>query len=118
MATTTVPVTDDLRACCSPLTSGGLDPAAAERLARVFKALADPTRVRLVSLITAHADAEVCVCELTGPVGLSQPTVSHHLKQLVDAGLLAREHRGRWSYYRLVDGALETLADVLAAHRG
>lgn len=99
--------------CCHPLTEGALDAAEAERLARVFKALGDRTRVRLLSLIAAQEGAEACVCDLTGPVGLSQPTVSHHLKQLVDVGLLRREQRGRWSYYRVVDDALERAADAL-----
>ena len=115
MTTTVLPLIDDLDACCSPVTGGVLDQAAAERLAHIFKALGDPTRVRLVSLIAAHENAEACVCDLTEPAGLSQPTVSHHLKQLVDAGLLAREQRGRWSYYRVVDGALESLAQTLSA---
>jgi ArsR family transcriptional regulator len=104
---------DELAACCSPVTGGVLDAASAERLAHVFKALSDPTRVRLVSLIAAHEGAEACVCELTDPVGLSQPTVSHHLKQLVDAGLLEREQRGRWAYYRVVDQTLIALAGAL-----
>jgi ArsR family transcriptional regulator len=113
MATTVLPVIDDLAACCRPVTGGVLDVPTAERLARIFKALGDPTRVRLLSLIAAHEDAEACVCDLTDPVGLSQPTVSHHLKQLVDAGLITREVRGRWSYYRVVDGALDNLASAL-----
>lgn len=103
----------DFAACCSPVTGGVLDQSDAERLAHVFKALGDPTRVRLLSLIAAHEGAEACVCELTTPVGLSQPTVSHHLKQLVDAGLLSREQRGKWSYYRVVDATLSVLADTL-----
>ncbi len=115
MPAAVLPLVDDVAACCSPVTGGVLDPAAAERLARIFKALGDPTRVRLVSLIAAHTDAEACVCDLTDPVGLSQPTVSHHLKQLVDAGLLTREQRGRWSFYRVVDGALDSLAGALRA---
>jgi ArsR family transcriptional regulator, arsenate/arsenite/antimonite-responsive transcriptional repressor len=102
----------DLATCCSPVTGGVLDQAAAERLAHIFKALGDPTRVRLLSLIASHADAEACVCELTAPVNLSQPTVSHHLKQLVDAGLLTREQRGKWAYYRVVDDTLSVLADT------
>lgn len=113
MPFTTLPTLDDLAACCSPLTSGVLDRETAERLARVFKALGDPTRVRLLSLIAAHADHEACVCDLTDPVGLSQPTVSHHLRRLVDAGLITREQRGRWSYYRVVRPALDTLAETL-----
>ncbi len=104
----------DLATCCSPITGEVLETAAAQRLAGVLKALAEPTRLRLVSLIAAHDDAEACVCDLTDPVGLTQPTVSHHLKILVDAGLLEREQRGKWAYYRLVPGALDALAGMLA----
>lgn len=112
---TSLPVLDpDLAACCSPVTGAVLAPAEAEHLARVFKALGDPTRVRLVSLIAAHDTGEACVCDLTDPVGLSQPTVSHHLKQLVDAGLLTREQRGRWAYYRVVPATLDSLAAALS----
>ncbi|MFT4029566.1 MAG: metalloregulator ArsR/SmtB family transcription factor [Protaetiibacter sp.] len=103
----------DAGACCATVTGGVLDAADAERIARVFKALGDPARVRLLSLIAASPDAELCVCDLTEPVGLSQPTVSHHMKQLVDAGLATREQRGKWAYYRVVDGALETAARTL-----
>lgn len=103
---------EDLEACCRPITGGVLDAMAAERLAGVLKALAEPTRLRLVSLIAAHEDAEACVCDLTAPVGLSQPTVSHHLKILVEAGLLERTQRGKWAYYRLVPAALDALAGV------
>jgi ArsR family transcriptional regulator, arsenate/arsenite/antimonite-responsive transcriptional repressor len=95
------------------VTGGVLAIDAAEQLARVFKALGDPTRVRLLSLIAAHADAEACVCDLTDPVGLSQPTVSHHLKQLVEAGLITRQQRGKWAYYRVAHTALDALADTL-----
>lgn len=112
---TALPLLETSPPCCSPLTGGVMDTAEAERLARIFKALGDPTRVRLVSLISAHADGEACVCDLTDPVGLSQPTVSHHLKQLVDAGLLTREQRGRWAYYRVVTSALDALAGALRA---
>jgi ArsR family transcriptional regulator len=104
----------ELAACCSPITGGVLDPAAAERLAGVLKALGEPTRLRLVSLIAAHEGAEACVCDLTDPIGLSQPTVSHHLKVLSEAGLIEREQRGKWAYYRLVPGALDALAGMLA----
>jgi ArsR family transcriptional regulator, arsenate/arsenite/antimonite-responsive transcriptional repressor len=104
---------DDLSACCSPVTSGVVDVPTAERLARVFKALGDPSRVRLVSLIAAQGSDGACVCELTEPLALSQPTVSHHLKQLVDAGLVTREQRGKWAYYRVVDTALSALAGAL-----
>src|SRR3954447_2795194 len=95
------------------MTGDVLDGAAAEALARVFKALGGPPRVRLLSLIAAHHGGEACVCDLTEPVGLSQPTVSHHLKQLVEAGLITREQRGKWAYYRVVQPALDALADSL-----
>jgi ArsR family transcriptional regulator len=108
-----LPLLDDFAACCSPVTKGVLDVDQAERLAAIFKALSDPTRVRLLSMIAAHEHGEACVCDLTEPVGLSQPTVSHHLKQLVLAGLITREQRGKWAYYRVVDSALGTLADTL-----
>lgn len=114
MVTFSLPLLDDVSLCCTPVTAGVVGPAEAARLARIFKALGDPTRVRLLSLIAAQGDGEACVCELTEPVGLSQPTVSHHLKQLVDAGLLTREQRGRWSYYRVVPAALKSLAGALA----
>lgn len=103
-----------IAACCSPLTGGVLDHDSAEQLARVFKALGDPTRVRLVSLIAASDDAEACICDLTEPVGLSQPTVSHHMKLLVDAGLVTREQRGKWAYYALTPGAFEQLRNALS----
>ena len=109
----TLPLSD-LVSCCSPATGVVIDMVSAERLAGVLKALAEPTRLRLVSLIAAHdADGRVCVCDLTGPVGLSQPTVSHHLKVLVDAGLITREQRGKWAYYSMVPGALGAVADAL-----
>lgn len=98
---------------CSPLTGGVLEAEAAAQLARMFKALSDPTRVRLLSIIAAQTGAEACVCDLTEPVGLSQPTVSHHMKQLVDAGLVTREQRGKWAYYALVPQTLTTLSKVL-----
>ena len=101
--------------CCSPVVRDVIQPAEAETLASGFKALADPTRLRLISLVAAHEDAEACVCDLTDPVGLSQPTVSHHLKILVDAGILSREQRGKWAYYRLVPGALDALAALITS---
>jgi ArsR family transcriptional regulator, arsenate/arsenite/antimonite-responsive transcriptional repressor len=104
----------DLAACCAQVTGGVLEVAAAERLARIFKALGDPTRVRLLSLIAATEGGEACVCDLTAPVNLSQPTVSHHMKQLVDAGLVTREQRGKWAYYRVVEAALQSLSDAIA----
>jgi ArsR family transcriptional regulator len=104
-----------LTECCSPVVRDVIQPAEAETLAGVFKALADPSRLRLISLVAAHEDAEACVCELTDPVGLSQPTVSHHLRILVDAGILTREQRGRWAYYRLVPDTLNALSALIAS---
>jgi len=101
-------------ACCSPLTGGVIDDESARQLARVFKALGDPTRVRLISLIAAADGAEACICDLTDPVGLSQPTVSHHMRLLVQAGLVTREQRGRWAYYRLVGDAFEALRSAVS----
>ncbi|WP_375480803.1 ArsR/SmtB family transcription factor [uncultured Jatrophihabitans sp.] len=115
MAGNKLPVLNDLDACCSPVTGGVLDVEAAERLARLFKALGDPTRVRLLSMIAATEGGEACICDLTTPVGLAQPTVSHHMKQLVDAGLITREQRGKWAYYSVVSEALESLADSLVS---
>lgn len=112
-STRDLPLRSDLAACCTPIVGTSLDAVTAERLAGVLKALAEPTRLRLVSIIAAHQGAEACVCDLTDPVGLSQPTVSHHLKVLVDAGLLEREQRGKWAYYRLVPGALDALSRAL-----
>jgi ArsR family transcriptional regulator len=100
-------------ACCPPVRAEPLDEEAAEVLARSFAALADPIRLRLLSYI-ASADAdEVCACDLTEPSGRSQPTVSHHMKILVDAGLVTREKRGLWVWYRLVPERLDALRAVL-----
>jgi ArsR family transcriptional regulator len=95
-----------LAECCgTQLAQAPLSRAAAERLAEAMKVLADPARLQLLSIISARPGKEACVCHLTGPLGLSQPTVSHHLKVLHQAGLLEREQRGKWAYYRmLVDG--------------
>lgn len=103
----------DSGGCCAPVTGGVLAVEDAQQLARMFKALGDPTRVRLLSMIAAHTDGEACVCDLTEPVGLSQPTVSHHMKQLVDAGLVTREQRGRWAYYAIVPAVLSMLSAAL-----
>jgi ArsR family transcriptional regulator len=108
----------DLAACCSPLTGGELDEAAAERIARVFRALGDRHRVRLLSLIAAADGGEACICDLTAPVGLSQPTVSFHMKQLVEAGLVTREQRGAGRQQSLGDNAVVVpLAALLAGHQ-
>jgi ArsR family transcriptional regulator len=103
----------DLVACCAPVTGSVIDAATAEQLAHAFKALGDPTRIRLLSLIAAHEGGEACVCDLTEPVDLSQPTVSHHLKQLADAGLVARQQRGKWAYYRIIQPTLDALAAAI-----
>lgn len=103
-----------LSRCCQPVMQGQLGRAAAERLAGVFKAIADPARLRLLSFIASQPSGETCVCYLMKPLGLSQPTVSHHLRVLYEAGLLERERRGTWVYYRIVAEQLAALRDVLA----
>lgn len=115
MARTRLPVVDDVDVCCARVTSGVLDVATAEHLAHLFKALGDPTRVRLLSMIAAADAGEACICDLTAPVGLSQPTVSHHMKLLVDAGLVTREQRGKWAFYALAPQALESLSRALGS---
>lgn len=105
--------TTEQTACCVPRVTQSLSPADAEQAARVFKALGDPTRVRLLSLIAAGEGGEACICDLTDPVGLSQGTVSHHMRLLADAGLVAREQRGRWAYFRVNDRALGAAAEAL-----
>ncbi|WP_121368326.1 ArsR/SmtB family transcription factor [Frondihabitans australicus] len=104
----------DLQSCCSPVTGEVMSAQHAESLAKTLKALADPARLRLLSMVAAHQDREACVCDLTEPLGLSQPTVSHHLKVLVDAGFLTRSKRGTWAYYALADGSLDAVAQLLA----
>lgn len=104
---------EDTSGCCPPRTVPVLAVERAEELAGLLKAVADPTRLRLLSLVAGTDDGEACICDLTVPVGLSQPTVSHHMKILVEAGLLAREQRGKWAYYRTVPGAVQQLADAL-----
>lgn len=110
---TTIESTPDAAVCCVPRITSGLSTEDAERVARTFKALGDPTRVRLLSLIAAGPGGEACICDLTEPVGLSQGTVSHHMKLLAEAGLVTREQRGRWAYFSLDPGALEAAADAL-----
>lgn len=100
--------------CCGIGVDGGLSREAAETSAALLKAVADPVRLQLLSVIRATADGEACVCDLTPVVGLSQPTVSHHLKVLVEAGLLEREKRGTWAWFRLVPARLD---DVTAIFR-
>ncbi|TAM93576.1 MAG: transcriptional regulator [Jatrophihabitans sp.] len=103
--------------CCAPMAGGVLEAEDAGQLARAFKALGDPTRVRLLSLIATAEGGEACICNLTEPVGLSQPTVSHHMKLLVDAGLLTREQRGKWAYYTVVPAMFDQLSDALRLTR-
>lgn len=100
-------------ACCSPLSREPLSEPPAEQVSVVLKALADPVRLRLMSLVASHEGGEACVCDLNGAFELSQPTISHHLKVLHEVGLLEREKRGVWVYYRVQTGALEDLAAVL-----
>ena len=102
-------------ACCSPLTREPLSAAQAERIAPLLKALADPVRLRLLSVVASHQDGEACVCDLTGPFDLSQPTISHHLKVLHEVGLLDRTKRGVWVYYAV---RRDALADVAALMGG
>ena len=114
-----LPLTDisqaDAAACSSPLAREAITPERADALAHSLKALADPARLRILSIVSAHADQEACVCDLTDQLTLSQPTISHHLKVLVEAGFLFRAKRGTWSYYRLVPGSLTAVAALLAA---
>ncbi len=100
-------------ACCSPVRTVVLDEEQAAVLAESFAALSDPIRLRLLSYIAASGDDEVCACNLVEPSGRSQPTVSHHMKILVDAGLVEREKRGLWVWYRLVPSRLDALRAVL-----
>src|SRR5215470_5746253 len=102
-------------ACCAPFLREPITDGQAADLARLLKALADPTRLRLVSMVAAHEGGEACVCELTEPLGLTQPTISHHLKILVDAGILSRDKRGVWAWYALVPATLHALAAALSA---
>lgn len=101
-------------ACCTPSGLPVLGAEEAQDKAQLFKALADPNRLRLLSIVKSSDGGEACVCDLTEPLDLGQPTVSHHLKILVEAGLLHREKRGTWAYYSLVPGALERTAGLLA----
>jgi ArsR family transcriptional regulator len=101
-------------ACAIPLVREPIGESVAVGLAQVFKALGDPVRLRLVSLIGAHAGGEVCVCDLTDAFELSQPTISHHLKVLREAGIITSERRGTWVYYRLEPAALDRMAALLS----
>ena len=104
---------DAIEACCAPVTAGVLDEDQATELAALFKVLADPARLRLLSMVAAAETGEACACDLVEPVGRSQPTVSHHLSLLVDAGLLTREKRGKWAWYRVVPERLAAIRGAL-----
>jgi len=104
-------------ACCSPLTKEPLSADAADRIAPLLKALAEPVRLRLMSLVASHADGEACVCDLNNTFDLSQPTISHHLKVLHEAGLLNRTKRGTWVYYSVRSDALADLGNLIGGNR-
>ena len=105
---------DGVVGCCSPLTREPLAPERAVELSRVFKAMGDPVRLRLLSLIASHEGGEACVCDLTDVFDVTGPTISHHLKVLREAGLISGERRGTWVYYRVEPDALRQLSAVLA----
>ena len=98
---------------CPPLLAGALDADDAEALGQGLRVLADPTRLRILSLIRSQPDHEACVCHLTEPLGLTQPTVSHHMKVLLDAGLVERERRGSWAYFRVREEPLAAIRTFL-----
>lgn len=100
--------------CCAPLANEPLDADRSAELARMFKALGDPVRLRILSLIASHACGECCVCDIAPAFEVSQPTISHHLKTLREAGLLGCERRGTWVYYWVIPAALQRLSAVLA----
>lgn len=103
-----------IKRCCSPLTEAPLSPRRAAELAPVLAALGDPTRLRLLSLVAA--EGEVCSCNLEGPLGRSQPTISHHTRILADAGLIEGERRGKWTWWRVVPERLETVRSLLGGN--
>ena len=104
--------------CCPPLFVDGFDEQAAKEVATILKALADPVRLRLVSIIGTSPDGEACACDLPDLVQRSQPTVSHHLSQLVKAGILAREQRGKWAWFRVSTERLSTVCQALGGSSG
>ena len=112
--TTTLPLLNDLTGCCPPLSSSPLPAEAAPTLAKAFSALGDPVRLRLVSLLMTADGGEVCACDLVEPVGRSQPTVSHHLKVLREAGLVTATRRGQNIWYAVVLEQVAALRDVLS----
>ena len=115
MSTMTLLPVIEAAACCAPLTRDAMTQPQADDLAKSLKAIADPARLRLISIIAASEGQEACVCDLTEPLDIGQPTVSHHLKVLTDAGFVTRSKRGTWAYYKLVPGALDSLARLLVS---
>ena len=113
MARKPVTTLTDSIVCCPPIGEAPLDEADAAELARAFAALADPARLRILSLLASAVEGEVCVCDLVDPIGRSQPTVSHHLKVLTEAGLIAGDKRGRWVWYHTVPHRLAQLRSAL-----
>ena len=106
---------EPVEVCCAPVTEGALAEDEAVELAGVLKVLADPARLRLLSIIATADTGEMCACDLVEPLGRSQPTVSHHLSVLVDAGLVTRDKRGRWAWFRVVPERLEVIRRALGA---
>lgn len=107
---TSIPV---VQACCAPISASVLDQETAETLTSLLKVLADPARLQILSML-ASAGGEVCVCDLTEPLGLSQPTVSYHMKQLREGGFVSSERRGKWIFYSLVPARIHAVTDALA----
>ena len=103
--------------CCTPLHEGEIDVQRAEAMAPVLTALADPVRLRIISMLLAAPEGSSCGCDLEAPLGLTQPTVSHHLKVLREAGLIEGERRGRWVHYRVMPERLEEIAEALSPLR-
>ncbi len=108
----TIPITS-VDFCCAPLTDGEIDATAAEAMAPVLSALADPVRLRIISMLMSAPGGTSCGCDLQEPLGLTQPTVSHHLKVLREAGLVEGEKRGRWVHYRVIDERLAEISQAL-----
>ncbi|MCK5755202.1 MAG: helix-turn-helix transcriptional regulator [Mycobacterium sp.] len=115
MSKQSAPIADATGACCSPLIREPLTADWAGDLARMFKAIGDPVRLRLLSLVASHENGEACVCDISDSFDVSQPTISHHLKVLRSAGLLDCERRGTWVYYWVIPAALQQLSAVLSS---
>lgn len=117
MTTLSVTEIEPAALCCAPIAAPDLSPEESEATANLFKALGDPTRVRIVNLL-ANSPEAVCVCDINDHFSLSQPTISHHLKKLVAAGVLHREQRGTWAYFSVDQQAWDTLSDVFVTRKG